>query len=215
MTALQKTPKDIAKEIRELDENINKAFRFTITTAIKAGKLLNEAKKMLGHGQFIPWLKDNSIPERTARDYMMFAQYSDNIKGVKDMTEARKLIDEQRDKEDALDRIRVAGAIEKREKTGEKPEDWDRHCDYEWDKRQKKKEAIPEIEPEVVKQEEDDFFKAPKTSIADGGYHAEGICIAIDQSLNDLSSDVNQQITMLNNIIKHCRDKSNELQGKA
>src|SRR5262249_38818802 len=51
-------------------------------------KLLLEARDLLGHGQWLPWLKEHCrIPERTARRYIEIARYTpDEIGQLADLT---------------------------------------------------------------------------------------------------------------------------------
>jgi Protein of unknown function (DUF3102) len=52
----------------------------TVTRAALAGEHLIEAKRLVGHGQWLPWLRDNcSMSERTAQLYMRVARNKDTI----------------------------------------------------------------------------------------------------------------------------------------
>ena len=52
----------------------------SIDNALRAGLALNEAKKRLGHGKWLPWLSENvGISERTARRYMRVDHHRDEL----------------------------------------------------------------------------------------------------------------------------------------
>jgi hypothetical protein len=66
---------DLAARIRAEHESISTALKDSVRHAISAGELLIEAKAQLGHGQWLPWLKDHcEIADRTARLYMRVAK---------------------------------------------------------------------------------------------------------------------------------------------
>lgn len=73
--ALSNSLTDLAARIKVEHESTAAALKRGAEHAIAAGKLLLEAKLLLKHGQWLPWLKDNcAISERTARLYMRLAQ---------------------------------------------------------------------------------------------------------------------------------------------
>jgi hypothetical protein len=48
---------------------------------VAAGELLIEAKALVGHGQWLPWLREHcDMPERTAQLYMRLANNKDDLK---------------------------------------------------------------------------------------------------------------------------------------
>ena len=66
---------DIATlETQRVEQSVETLARFhsTLTISSEIGGLLNSAKAMIGHGNFLAWLKDQcpTISERTARKYM-------------------------------------------------------------------------------------------------------------------------------------------------
>lgn len=74
--------KKLAREIRQLYTNTDALVksakekgRAAIAEAILCGSKLNEAKKVVGHGGFLKWLKKNckGVTDRTARNYMTLA----------------------------------------------------------------------------------------------------------------------------------------------
>jgi hypothetical protein len=66
---------DLAARIRAEHEAVSAALRDSVRHAIAAGELLIEAKGQLGHGRWLPWLRDHcAISERTAQLYMRVAK---------------------------------------------------------------------------------------------------------------------------------------------
>jgi hypothetical protein len=66
---------DLAARIRAEHEAVSKALKESVRHAIAAGELLVEAKGQLGHGRWLPWLRDHcTISERTAQLYMRVAK---------------------------------------------------------------------------------------------------------------------------------------------
>ena len=65
---------DLAARIRVEHRAVSSALRDSVRHAIAAGELLIEAKGQLGHGRWLPWLRDHcTISERTAQLYMRVA----------------------------------------------------------------------------------------------------------------------------------------------
>ncbi len=56
--------------IRKGADTLSDAQRKNVKLAWKLGKRLNERKALTPHGDWLPYLKDVGIPERSARDYM-------------------------------------------------------------------------------------------------------------------------------------------------
>jgi hypothetical protein len=67
----------LATEIRSAHEAAATATKTALDRAREAGKKLIEAKELLGHGKWLPWLKDVGINPRTAQRYMQLAQIPD------------------------------------------------------------------------------------------------------------------------------------------
>ena len=66
---------DLARQINETIEAMERAFRNNVWRAIEVGDLLIEAKKRVGHGSFEAWLKDHcKLSFSTARRYIAFAK---------------------------------------------------------------------------------------------------------------------------------------------
>jgi hypothetical protein len=65
----------LAAMIREAHDAARIAARFSAERAIEAGNLLIEAKATIGHGHWLPWLKQHvGVSERTAQGYMRIAR---------------------------------------------------------------------------------------------------------------------------------------------
>lgn len=65
----------LATEIQEAHADVLQALSTAAECAIAAGHALQEAKELIGHGKWLPWLNDNcAIPERTAQRYMVLAK---------------------------------------------------------------------------------------------------------------------------------------------
>jgi hypothetical protein len=95
VTALITTPPAVTYSLAELATRIEAAHRATeaavnsaLASAIAAGEMLAEAKAQLPHGEWLPWLEQNtSVPARTASLYMRLAKHRVEIgNGVADLT---------------------------------------------------------------------------------------------------------------------------------
>jgi hypothetical protein len=72
---------DLAARIRAEHEAATLAIKRGLAHSIAAGKLLNEAKALLKHGQWLPWLRDHCVvPLRTAQRYMVLAGHAAEAK---------------------------------------------------------------------------------------------------------------------------------------
>jgi hypothetical protein len=64
-------------------------FRSAIQHAIAAGERLIEAKALVKHGEWLPWLRENTeLPERTARSYTRLARESATVADLPTVREA-------------------------------------------------------------------------------------------------------------------------------
>jgi hypothetical protein len=71
---------DLASRIRAEHEAADAAIKSSVEHAIVAGILLIEAKDLVKHGQWLPWLAEHcAISDRTARVYMRLARHKDQI----------------------------------------------------------------------------------------------------------------------------------------
>lgn len=78
---------DLAFRIRAEHDATASAMKRGIYHAMAAGDLLTEAKGLLKHGQWRPWLAEHcAIPERTASHYMRLARRRAEIGNVADLT---------------------------------------------------------------------------------------------------------------------------------
>lgn len=65
----------LAVVAREAHEGVLGAAKTAAERSIEAGNALLEAKALLPHGQWLPWLREHcNIPERTAQLYMKIAE---------------------------------------------------------------------------------------------------------------------------------------------
>jgi hypothetical protein len=65
----------LAAEIRRAHADVQEAARTAAEHAITAGHALLEAKELLKHGQWLPWLREHcALAERTAQLYMKIAK---------------------------------------------------------------------------------------------------------------------------------------------
>ena len=64
----------LALEIRKAHADVHEAAKTAAQRAIDAGRALIEAKELLKHGQWLPWLREHcALSERTAQLYMRIA----------------------------------------------------------------------------------------------------------------------------------------------
>ena len=70
--ALTKWAEDIAALHQEIEEHNKEVAQ----KALKAGRKLNEAKQMVGHGSWSEWLSGIGIGERTAQRYMQLDRHA-------------------------------------------------------------------------------------------------------------------------------------------
>jgi hypothetical protein len=78
----------LAAEIRNAHGGVRKALKTAAECAVEAGRALIEAKSLLKHGEWLPWLKTHCrLPERTAQLYMHVAEVTDQL-GPKSATVA-------------------------------------------------------------------------------------------------------------------------------
>ena len=81
----------LAVRINLAHADCESGLRKSLTSAIEAGKLLADAKELVSHGQWLPWLTDNcACGERTAQGYMRLAKnagsLTSNTQRVSDLT---------------------------------------------------------------------------------------------------------------------------------
>jgi hypothetical protein len=65
----------LAAEIRMAHADVQEAIKTAAQRAIEAGHALIEAKELVDHGGWMPWLREHcALPDRTARLYMQVAR---------------------------------------------------------------------------------------------------------------------------------------------
>jgi hypothetical protein len=73
---------DLAARIREEHGLVIESLKRGLEHAIRAGDLLREAKAQLAHGEWLPWLDQCDISDRTARHYMRLSRYAPELKSA-------------------------------------------------------------------------------------------------------------------------------------
>lgn len=63
----------LADQIRYEHEACEDDARSSLEHAIRAGELLIEAKERCDHGEWLPWLDEIEVPQKTANNYMRLA----------------------------------------------------------------------------------------------------------------------------------------------
>jgi hypothetical protein len=98
---------DLAARIKAEHEACVGAMRRGLKHAITAGELLAEARELVPHGEWLPWLANNcAVSARSAQRYMKLAGHKDEI--VKNDTVSHMTINE------ALDAVAEAPDAERR-----------------------------------------------------------------------------------------------------
>jgi hypothetical protein len=79
----------LAEGIRQEHAAIEGMWRATLDRAIALGEMLIDAKGLVGHGQWLPWVEDHAgLPRRTASRYMRLAREKANVAHLGTMKEA-------------------------------------------------------------------------------------------------------------------------------
>jgi hypothetical protein len=74
---------DLAARIRIGHEAARQSFKLGVQSAMATGDMLLEAKELLDHGQWMPWLKEHcDLPQRRANLYMRLAKNRKVIEAV-------------------------------------------------------------------------------------------------------------------------------------
>jgi Protein of unknown function (DUF3102) len=107
--ALSNSLADLAARINVEHQAAQENLRSGLKRAIAAGELLIEAKRLLPHGKWLPWLEANcTVSERTAQAYMRVARSYGELPDSKSATVADLSF------RDALNQLAVTGGIAKR-----------------------------------------------------------------------------------------------------
>ncbi|MBS0269484.1 MAG: DUF3102 domain-containing protein [Proteobacteria bacterium] len=69
----------IVSDLSKLAESIRTNMKRVQVFRLEAGRDLLKAKELLPHGQFLPWLKTEGIPARSAQEYMALAKAADKV----------------------------------------------------------------------------------------------------------------------------------------
>jgi phage N-6-adenine-methyltransferase len=77
----------LAKRIQAAHEAAQASARTTLESAILCGELLLEAKRLVAHGRFLPWLDENTtLGPRQAQRYMRVARNQDALRNASSET---------------------------------------------------------------------------------------------------------------------------------
>jgi Protein of unknown function (DUF3102) len=78
----------LASSINEHLRAANAAVKRGLDHAIAAGLLLLEAKELVAHGQWLPWLQANHIGARQAQTYMRLARNRHKLDAIKNESDS-------------------------------------------------------------------------------------------------------------------------------
>jgi hypothetical protein len=85
---------ELAAQIRSAVADAEKAVQVTVEKAIEAGRALLEAKAILAHGRWLPWLEQHvELSDRQAQKYMRIATYDKQIRPKADLSINKALSD--------------------------------------------------------------------------------------------------------------------------
>ncbi len=139
-----------AKEIIALHNGIETAYRRSVQDAVKIGELLLIQKQQMEYGQYLLWVKEKlPFSEATAKRYVQLFEYRDKTLTVSDLQTAYEVVKELESEKRHQDQERKQDLISTYLKTGEKPEGWDRSCDYELQRRKDDATALSEANQDV------------------------------------------------------------------
>jgi hypothetical protein len=66
------------RALKDIEMDLSHALRGKTSNMLEIGKLLNEAKTLVEHGEWLPWLRRHTaLPARTAQQYMAAAAWAD------------------------------------------------------------------------------------------------------------------------------------------
>lgn len=90
MSDLIRSAEVIAAEIRSIDAQTRE---IVLRSAIEIGKRLNEAKELVAHGEWGPWLESNvQYSQSTANNFMRIAEeYGSNFQAIENMSYTKAL----------------------------------------------------------------------------------------------------------------------------
>ena len=100
----------LAREVRAEIEQAERAFESAVEHAVRAGEKLIEAKALLKHGEWLPWLAEVGIPARRAQEYIRVAKYAESAHLPATIGEALGKEPKPKPKEDLYAKwLRIAG----------------------------------------------------------------------------------------------------------
>jgi hypothetical protein len=81
LTAEERDSETDRKEIKKLHDSVCYYTGLAVLEATRIGEILTRRKELVGHGNWIPWLKANvEFTEATACNYMRLFEYRDWLK---------------------------------------------------------------------------------------------------------------------------------------
>jgi len=226
-------------KIIELHEGIITSARRSVKDAVKIGEIIFGKKKLLNHGEFLPWVASLPFNERTSQRYIKLFYWKDKYDSVSDLQEAYQKIETFEKQEKQTKEEHKRSIIAEYRKTGIKLDGWDDSFKYiikkddenikklEEEKelrleraekyKQKEKEAtdlygdILENATAKLFEKRDERHKwKEKIRISDNGKD-DSFNDAILEYLDTLDND-SRRIEACNNIVKICRNISIQLQ---
>ena len=78
----------LARTVRSLAQTIVRGKVQSVQAAIECGRIIRQAKRLAGHGGFIPWLEQCSLNRMTANRYLRLAQRAPGMPGVATLRQA-------------------------------------------------------------------------------------------------------------------------------
>lgn len=86
---------DIVDEIRIHHETFVNGVKDCVDAALEIGRILNEQKAAMAHGQFLPWLESNVtfIASRTCRRWMQLDRNRSKLASVANLSEAYQMLE--------------------------------------------------------------------------------------------------------------------------
>ena len=66
------------RALKDIEMDLSHALRGKTSNMLEIGKLLNEAKTIVEHGEWLPWLRRHTaLPARTAQQFMAATAWAD------------------------------------------------------------------------------------------------------------------------------------------
>jgi hypothetical protein len=113
----------IATKINDHNYQLMQSARKTVEEAASIGILMIEAKEILPHGEFLPWIeRKTKISIRTAQSYMSLTEIK--YANFAYLEEAYKAVEDKRAQEKRKEHERKMRLFAERKKTGKEPAGW-------------------------------------------------------------------------------------------